>query len=122
MKKKLKLSCVILLISIAFCQSLFQSGFNSTKYYPDNFISDTSSEKIVKEKITINLFVPRSQQHLQDWNQMRLFQELEKETNIAVNFMYGDVQSYETQRSNAWTSRNKPDAFFLWNKISEQIT
>lgn len=120
MNKKIAICLSVLALAATLVFTL--SACNKTKYDPDNFIDDVSSEKIVKEKVTLNFFVPRSQQHLQDWNQMRLFKELEEETNIHINFMYGDVSSYENQKSSAWTSRNKPDAFFLWNKVTDQIT
>lgn len=122
MKKTNIFILVSIIIALVIVQLLVFTGCNKKKYDPNNFIDDTSSGKIVKEKITLNFFVPRSQQHLQDWNQMRLFKELEAETNIAIKFSYGDVSSYENQKSSAWTSRNKPDAFFLWNKVSDQIT
>lgn len=112
----------VFVIALVAVQLSVLSACNNTDYDPDNFIEDVTSEKIVKEKITLNFFVPRSQQHLQDWNQMRLFQELEEETNIHINFIYGDVSSYENQKANAWSSRNKPDAFFLFNTEKEQIT
>lgn len=121
MTKKKIVVCLLALALISM-QLFALSACQKVEYDPNNFIDDVSSEKIVKEKITLNFFVPRSQQHLQDWNQMRLFQELEEETNVHINFIYGDVSSYENQKSSAWTSRNKPDAFFLWNKVTDQIT
>ncbi|MEG1705879.1 MAG: hypothetical protein RR291_00090 [Clostridia bacterium] len=122
MKKTKVVLCVLVLCAMVIGQLLVLTACKEETYDANNFIADTSSAKIVKEKITLNLFVPRSQQHLQDWNKMRLFKELEEETNIAIKFSYGDVSSYESQKSNAWASRHKPDAFFLWNKISDQIT
>ena len=98
MTKKKIVVCLLALALISM-QLFALSACQKVEYDPNNFIDDVSSEKIVKEKITLNFFVPRSQQHLQDWNQMRLFQELEEETNVHINFIYGDVSSYENQKS-----------------------
>lgn len=122
MNTKLKLLSFFLVVVLVFTGATVFSACNDSGYDADNFIEDVNSEKIVKEKITLRIFVPRSQQHLQDWNKMRLFKELEAETNIAVEFLYGDTSSYANQKSSAWTSRNKPDAFFLWNTVMEQTT
>lgn len=86
-----------------------------------NFIEDTANLKIVKEKITINMFVPKSPIQ-PDWGTMVLFNELEKRTNINVKFEQVPLTSYAEKRSLKWEDKNNPaDAFFLANNMDEIV-
>lgn len=86
-----------------------------------NFIADPSSSKIVRNKITINMFVPKSTIQ-SDWENMVLFKEMEKRTNIHIEFEENLLTSYGEKRSLKWEDRKNPtDAFFLANSMSETI-
>lgn len=104
-------------------QSDEQSGNNSSAAPATtvNFIEDTSNSRIVNNKITFKMFVPKSPIQPQ-WEKMVLFQELEKRTNIKVDFEEVLLSSYAEKRSLKWEDRrNPPDAFFLANNMDEIV-
>ena len=87
----------------------------------DNFISDPNNPQIVKKKIIVDMFVPKSPIQ-PDWNSMTLFKEMEKRTNIHINFEEVDMASYSEKRSLKWEDKkNPPDAFFLCNNMDEVV-
>lgn len=112
------ISCMIM---VSLMLTVVSGCGGKSKYDPNNFIADTNNPMIVKEKVTIKMFAPRHGLHVQNFNDMVLFKEMEKRTNIHIEWMYGDVDNYENARTTAWASNSKPDAFFLWNKVDEQI-
>lgn len=94
---------------------------NSAQASTENFIEDTNSQKIVKSKITINMFVPKSPIQ-PNWGDMVLFKELEKRTNIHINFEQSLLSSYAEKRSLKWEDKKNPtDAFFLANNMDEVV-
>ena len=89
-------------------------------YDPDNFLA--TGEKIVKEKIELTFFAPLHSLHTKEgYNAMKLFKIMEEKTNIHINWVYGSVSSYDEIRASQWTSKNRPDAFFLWNSTEEVV-
>ena len=89
-------------------------------YDPDNFIEDTSNPQIVKEKITLKMFVPKHSLH-SDYEDMRLLKEMEEITNIHVDFVEANTESYNELRSTSWEDESI-DAFLFWNTLEEQTT
>lgn len=94
-------------------------GETERDYDPDNFIADTSNPQIVKEKVTIKLFVPKSTLH-GSWEDMKLFQKMEELTNIHIEFEEVLLTAYEEKRALAWND-DTIDGFFLSNSLSEII-
>ena len=86
-----------------------------------NFYTNPANPKIVKNKITIKMFVPKSPIQ-PDWEKMVLFQEMERRTNIHVEFEEVLLSSYQERRSLKWEDRKNPtDAFFLANNMDEIV-
>jgi putative aldouronate transport system substrate-binding protein len=86
-----------------------------------NFIEDTNNPKIVKSKVTINMFVPKSPIQ-PSWDTMVLFKEIEKRTNIKMSFEQVPLSSYPEKRSLKWEDKRNPtDAFFLANNMDEIV-
>lgn len=113
MKKKILVFAVMLplLGSLASCQK-------TAAYDPNNFLE--SGTAIVKNKVTLTFFAPLHPLHDKEgYNHMRLFQEMEKDTNIHIEWIYGATSNYSEIRGAQWQSKNRPDAFFLWNPVNE---
>lgn len=118
MKKFISLFTLVLVALTLQACGLF--GNDEQDYDPDNF--NETGFPIVDEMITLRFFAPRHPLHHPDgFNAMRLFKEMEEITNIRIEWIYGPTQTYAERRALTWQSRNKPDAFFLWNPIDEQI-
>lgn len=94
-------------------------GTKSVDYDPDNFIADTSNPQIVKDKVTIKMFVPKASIQGQ-WEDMFIFQYMEEVTNIHVEFEEVMLSSYSEKRGLRWESKKDPtDAFMLGNNADE---
>lgn len=112
-------------ISLALC-ALTCMGFagcgggTGREYDPNNFIADTTNPQIVKEKITLKMFVPKHALH-SPYGNMRLFKEMEAITNIHVDFVEANTESYQELRSTSWED-GSIDAFLFWNTLEEQTT
>ena len=107
-------SMILLSLSVVSC------GGNKTKYDPDNFLE--TGDKIVKEKIELTFFAPLHSLHTKEgYNAMKLFKVMEEVTNIHINWVYGNVSNYDEIRASQWTSKKRPDAFFLWNSTEEVV-
>lgn len=120
MKKITKLLGLLLCATMA-CSSFAACGGDGRgDYDPDNFIADTSNPQIVKEKVTIKMFVPRHALH-SAYKDMRLFKEMEEITNIHVEFVEANTESYQELRSTSWEDESI-DAFLFWNTLEEQTT
>lgn len=88
-------------------------------YNPGNFIADPQSEQIVKNKVDLYLFTYRSSIH-GNWNDMYLFKELERRTNIRIVWENATVQDMQMKRANRWENTSTPlDGFFLGNSAAE---
>ena len=100
---------------------------SSGSYDPDNFMTQEEAEangnpyQIVKEKITLKVFVPRGSSN-PEYSSMRMFQVLSELTNIDFEFIEADQDQYMTLRSVAWEDKNNlPDLFLYNNTISEIV-
>lgn len=116
-----KISNIITLFLVLTILGLCLSACSKEKrtYNSDNFIEDTSSPKIVKEKITLRMFVPKSPLH-GEWEDMALFKKMEEVTNIHVDFEEVAISAYTDKKSFKWNdSKNPIDAFFLANTLGE---
>ena len=114
--KKIFILFAMLLLSL----SVIGCDGNKTKYDPDNFLE--TGDKIVKEKIELTFFAPLHSLHTKEgYNAMKLFKIMEEVTNIHINWVYGNVSNYDEIRASQWTSKNRPDAFFLWNSTEEVV-
>lgn len=120
MSIKKKIAIFVLSAVMALPTGLFSACKDKGQEYdPDNFIADTSNPQIVKEKITLKLFVPKSTLH-GSWEEMKLFQKMEELTNIHIEFEEVLLTAYEEKRSLAWND-DSIDGFFLSNSLSEII-
>ena len=113
--KKFRKVFTFLLGGVMMCSMFAGCGGNKVSYDPDNFIADTSNPQIVKEKVTIKMFVPKHSLH-SAYGDMRLFREMEEITNIHVDFVEANTESYPELRSGAWDDTSI-DAF-LFPEIS----
>lgn len=116
MKKNILLTFVLLAGVVAGLSGCKEK----TEYDPNNFIE--TGDKIVKEKIELTFFAPLHSLHTKEgFNAMKLFKVMEEKTNIHINWVYGNVSNYDEIRATQWTSKNRPDAFFLWNPLEEIV-
>lgn len=74
---------------------------------------------IVDEKITLSVMGCTNGAMPDDWNELVLFKELEKLTNIHLDFKLIDSGNYEQQKNLAFASGDLPD-FFYKGRISTQ--
>ena len=104
--KKLLTFMLALVMAFACLSTLIGCGKDRyADYYQDNFIADTSNHKIVKEPITITMFHPKAQIQ-PSWDEMRLWQEIEKITNIKIEFREADSSAYKDLRSLQWVNKD----------------
>jgi len=113
MKKKLALLSVALLATSI--TSLVGCG-QKDNYDPNNFLE--TGDKIVKEKVTIKLFVPKHSLH-SNWNDMKLFKKMEERTNIHIEFIEAPLASYSSLSAATWAGNDLPDGFFTYNKVED---
>ena len=109
MKVLYRVLIVFLVVCMVFSTAACKKG--NRPYDPNNFIEDTSNPQIVKEKVTIKLFVPQSTLH-GEWEDMKLFQKMEELTNIHIEFQEVPLAAYNEKRSLAWND-STIDGFFL---------
>ena len=108
------------IVSLLVFLSMVGCDGDKVEYNPDNFLA--TGDKIVKEKIELTFFAPLHSLHTKEgYNAMKLFQKMEEITNIKINWVYGSVSSYDEIRATQWTSKKRPDAFFLWNSTEEVV-
>lgn len=101
---------------------------SKVSYDPDNFMTEEEATaagnpyQIVKEKVTIKIFVPRGSTN-PEYSTMRMFQVLSEVTNLEFEFVEAAIDQYETLRSVAWEDKkNTPDLFLYYNTISEIVS
>ena len=117
MKGLYRVLIIFLVVCMVFSTTACKKG--NRPYDPNNFIEDTSNPQIVKEKVTIKLFVPQSTLH-GEWEDMKLFQKMEEWTNIHIEFQEVPLAAYNEKRSLAWND-STIDGFFLSNSLTEII-
>lgn len=122
MKKIVTIILAVLMLSM----SVFLTfGCSSGKQYdPDNFLPngvEGNSWQIVKEPITLKVFVPFHSMH-SHYSEMKLFKVLSERTNIKFDFVEANVEGYSSLRSTAWEDKDSlPDIFLFSNVVSEQV-
>lgn len=85
--------------------------------YDENNFNETG-DQIVKEKITLKLFVPKHSLH-SNWGDMKLFKKMEERTNIHIEFIEAPIASYASLSAASWAGDDLPDAFFTYNKAED---
>ncbi len=98
-------------------------GKDKTDYNPDNFLPNGTAEnpyQIVKESVTLRIFVPRHASH-KHYNEMVLFKELSRITNLKFDFIEVDSGDASSHRSTTWAGDDLPDLFLYGNPVSEQV-
>lgn len=105
----------------------FSACGGGDKYDPNNFLTLEEAtalgtpNKIVKEKTTLRIFVPRGSMNPR-YDDMRMFKVLEEETNLDLQFIEAQEDNYSNQRTLAWEDKkNLPDLFLYNNTISEIV-
>ncbi|RKN85179.1 extracellular solute-binding protein [Paenibacillus ginsengarvi] len=76
---------------------------------PKNF--NAENYPIVNDKITLNMMGAKAAIH-GPWNEMALFKEMEKMTNIHFEFNTPPAANYQEAKNLAFASRQLPDVFF----------
>lgn len=121
---------ISILFVCAMCMGMFAGcGKDTTvSYDPDNFMTEEEATaagnpyQIVKEKVTLKIFVPRGSTN-PEYSSMRMFQVLSEMTNLEFEFIEASTDQYETLRSVAWEDKkNTPDLFLYYNTISEIVS
>lgn len=109
--KKLLIAVLILLVLTACTNdNSGKKDEKSDKESPDNLTE--SGMPIVKEPITLKMFA--SQQSIPaDWNDIFIWNEYEKLTNINVEWEQVPAESLGEKRNLALASGNLPDAFYI---------
>lgn len=125
MKKSISLA----LASLTVCSALAMApacGGGDYDYNPDNFLtqeqalSEYGNEyRIVKEQITLNIFVPKGTMN-PEYSSMKMFKKLSEVTNIKFEFTEADTSSYTNLRTAAWNG-DLPDFFLFSNTMAEQV-
>lgn len=129
MKKMMKKLTSILLTGCMAIGMLTGCGKDTkVSYDPDNFMTEEEATaagnpyQIVKDKVTIKVFVPRGSTN-PEYSTMRMFQVLSEVTNLEFEFVEAAIDQYETLRSVAWEDKkNTPDLFLYYNTISEIVS
>ncbi len=114
-----KILTALLCLAFAFPCFSFTGCSGKVNYDPNNFIADTDDPRIVKEKVTIKMFVPKAAIH-GNWEDMYIFKWMEERTNIHVEFEQVSLAAYDQKRGLKWESKSDPtDAFFTCNNKDE---
>lgn len=122
-----KIICNVLAVVCGVCALTSLTACKGGDYNADNFLTLEEAtalgtpNKIVKEKTTIKVFVPKGSMN-PAYSSMRMFKVLSEETNLNFDFVEADEGQYMTLRSVAWEDKNNlPDLFLYNNTISEII-
>ena len=75
--------------------------------------------RIVKEQITLKIFVPRGSMN-PEYSSMKMFKKLSEVTNLKFEFTEADTSSYTNLRTAAWNG-DLPDFFLFANTMAEQV-
>lgn len=121
--KKRFLSCLMALTLMG-GTCFMTSCKNSIEYDADNFLPNGTAEnpwQIVKEPISINIFVPVSNIN-PEYDTLAMFKTIERLTNIDITFTEANVSAYENLRNMAWSDeKTRPDLFLFNNSVQEQV-
>ncbi len=102
-------------------------GGGGEDYDSSNFLTAEQSMeaygnpyRIVKESITLDIFVPRGDMN-PEYSSMKAFQKLSEMTGLKFNFIEATMGEYSIQRTTAWTDNELPDLFLFSNTVQEQV-
>jgi putative aldouronate transport system substrate-binding protein len=121
-----KLLAIIIGLTIAAGMLLTVSGCvgGNANYDPDNFLPqgvERNPYQIVKEPITLKIFVPRSSIN-PPFKDMISFKELSRITNLNFKFVEADSAAYASLRTVTWENKaDLPDVFLFQNTLEEQM-
>ena len=120
---------IMFLAGLLFAQVFVFGGCkkkNGDLYDADNFITAEQSQalygnpyRIVKERITLKIFVPKGQMN-PAYSSMKMFRKLSEITNLDFEFTEADTAAYSTLRNAVWGGE-LPDLFLFGNTKSEQV-
>lgn len=116
MRRKLALiiSLMLALGSLAGCNST-----NSEQETVSEANVNVTGYPVVEDKITLTVMGATNSSLPEDWNDLVLFRELEKITNVHLDFKLIDSTNYDQQKNLAFASGNLPDMFYK-GRISTQ--
>lgn len=119
MKRILKISLLMLalLLVISACGSNDDKNNNGSSEVNGDKNSDTGNLTdaglpIVKEKISLDIFTGRPPQSAEDWNDVLVWNEYEKMSNIDVNWEVIQSDSLEEKRNIKMGTNDYPDVFY----------
>ncbi len=107
----------------AVCMTATGCKKDKTDYDPNNFLPNGTADnpyQIVNEPVTLRIFVPRHASH-KHYNEMVLFKELSRITNLKFDFIEVDSGDVSSHRSTTWAGNDLPDLFLYGNPVSEQV-
>lgn len=111
---KMKKTYILIVIAILLILASCGNKDSSNKVELDEDALKNVNEEgmpIVEEPITLDIFAGKSANTNDNWNDVLIFNEYEKMTNIDVNWEMVPVESMEEKRNLALASGNLPDAF-----------
>ena len=128
MMKKVVALLICLSVTLTGILSLAGCGKRREVYNPENFLTAEQAKaeygneyRIVKEPITLKVFVPKSSLN-PDYEDLISFQKLSEVTNIQFDFIEASIEAYSSLRSVTWENKdNLPDLFLFNNELSEQL-
>lgn len=109
MKKKIVSLALISLLLVA-CTGKENGGTNTTNGTPPESFNETGMP-IVDEEITLNIFAGQAPATNDNWNDVMLFNEYQKMTNMQVKWEMVPHASLAEKRNLALVGGNLPDAF-----------
>lgn len=119
MKKILSIVIALMLIlsTLSGCESRKQTNSNQSddKKAAENL--NLTGFPIVNNKITLKIMGPKASIQA-PWDQMDVFKEMEKKTNIHFEFDTPPAESYQEKKNLAFASGQLPDIFFARDSIN----
>lgn len=117
------LLCLTLLVSmLSACGSSDKSGA-AGESKDSKPVSEVKKEgfPIVDKPLTLTMMAPDV--GVQDWNKMKVMQDMEKLTGIKMQYQNAPMDSFDTKKNLVFASGNLPDIFFGADiKPAEQVT
>lgn len=112
-KRAIMISTVLLLLSVLASCSGSKSADDKQKVIDENLqnVNETGFP-IVDEKITIDMFVPVDPDGYKYWDDLIVWEEYEKQTNIEVKWDKAQSAALEEKRNLALGSGTLPDVFY----------
>ena len=83
----------------------------TTKDSIPDYLNPVGKYPITKEKISVRMMASKDATQPDDWNELLVFQRLEKDTNVHIDFEIVNGDVFQTQMSVQLASNNYPDIF-----------